>query len=146
VDITDVHMDAEARFVRPGVIAYSKPHAIAIDLWQELSAEIREILGRETDAKGRRLEVHTIEEPDPRGLVESDHDELSASYVNFYFVNDGLIIPKFGDEERDQNALEILQALLPERAIRQVYASAIPLTGGVLHCVTQQVLMVNPGQ
>jgi agmatine deiminase len=66
--------------------------------------------------------------------------------VNFYFVNDGLIIPKFGDEERDQNALEILQALLPERVIRQVYASAIPLTGGVLHCVTQQILMVNPGQ
>ncbi|KAJ6034639.1 hypothetical protein N7499_001858 [Penicillium canescens] len=146
VDITDVHVDAEARFVRPGVIAYSKPHTIAIDLWQELSAEIHEILGRETDAKGRRLQVHTIEEPDPRGLVKSDHDELSASYVNFYFVNDGLIIPKFGDEERDQNALEILQALLPERVIRQVYASAIPLTGGVLHCVTQQVLMVNPGQ
>jgi agmatine deiminase len=139
VDITDVHMDAEARFVRPGVIAYSKPHAIAIDLWQELSTEIREILDRETDAKGRRLQIHPIEEPDPRGLVKSDHDELSASYVNFYFVNGGLIIPKFGDRERDQKALEMFQALLPERVIRQVYANAIPLTGGVLHCVTQQV-------
>ena len=139
VDITDVHMDAEARFVRPGVIAYSKPHAIAIDLWKDLSAEILDILGRETDAKGRRLQIHTIEEPDPRGLVKSDHDELSASYVNFYFVNDGLIIPKFGDDERDQRALETFQALMPERVVRQVYASAIPLTGGVIHCVTQQV-------
>ncbi|KGO44540.1 Peptidyl-arginine deiminase, Porphyromonas-type [Penicillium expansum] len=139
VDITDVHMDAEARFVRPGVIAYSKPHAIAIDLWKELSTEIREILDRETDAKGRRLQIHTIEEPDPRGLVKSEHEELAASYVNFYFVNGGLIIPKFGDGERDQKALEMFQALLPERVIRQVYANAIPLTGGVLHCVTQQV-------
>ena len=51
VDITDVQIDAEARFVRPGVIAHSKPHAIAIDLWQELSAEICEILSRETDAR-----------------------------------------------------------------------------------------------
>ncbi|KAJ5322560.1 hypothetical protein N7452_010849 [Penicillium brevicompactum] len=138
VDITDVHMDAEARFVRPGVIAYSKPHAVSIELWQELSAEIRDILGRETDAKGRRLEIHTIEEPDPRGLMTSD-EELAASYVNFYFVNGGLIIPKFGDKERDQRALEVLQSLVPERVVRQVYASAIPLTGGVLHCVTQQV-------
>jgi agmatine deiminase len=38
----------------------------------------------------------------------------SASYVNFYFVNGGLIIPKFGDRERDQKALEMFQALLPE--------------------------------
>ncbi|OQE39792.1 hypothetical protein PENCOP_c006G03796 [Penicillium coprophilum] len=139
VDITDVHMDAEARFVRPGVIAYSKPHAISPNLWKELSTEILEILDRETDAKGRRLQIHTIEEPDPRGLVKSDHDELSASYVNFYFVNGGLIVPKFGDVERDQTALAMFQQLLPEREIRQVYVNAIPLTGGVLHCVTQQV-------
>ncbi|CAL5871404.1 uncharacterized protein PFLUO_LOCUS5654 [Penicillium psychrofluorescens] len=139
VDITDVHMDAEARFIRPGVIVYSKPYDMAPDLWKELSTEIREILGRETDAKGRSFEIHTIEEPDPRGLVKSADDELAASYVNFYFVNGGLIIPKFGDKQRDQKALEILQALVPERVVKQVYTNAIPLTGGVLHCVTQQV-------
>ena len=138
-DITDVHMDAEARFVRPGVIVYSKPHDIATDEWKELSAEILEILSRECDARGRQLKIHTIEEPDPRGLVRSVDDELAASYVNFYFVNGGLIIPKVGDAERDQKALEILQELLPERVVRQVYTNAIPLTGGVLHCVTQQV-------
>jgi agmatine deiminase len=139
VDITDVHMDAEARFIRPGVIVYSKPHDMALDIWKELSTEIREILGRETDAKGRSLEIHTIEEPDPCGLGKSVDDELAASYVNFYFVNGGLIIPKFGDEQRDQKALEILQALLPQRVVKQVYTNAIPLTGGALHCVTQQV-------
>lgn len=138
-DITDVHMDAEARFIRPGVIVYSKPHHVAADLWKKISGEIWEVLIREKDAKGRALEVYTIQEPDPRGLTKTEQDELSASYVNFYFVNGGLIIPKFGDEERDQQALEILSSLLPDRVIRQVYANAIPLTGGVLHCVTQQV-------
>lgn len=142
-DITDVHMDAEARFVRPGVVAYSKPHDTAIDLWKEISAEIREILERETDARGRRLEIHTIEEPDPRNLVHTTDDKLAASYVNFYFVNGGLVIPKFGDEERDRRALETMQALLPERVVRQVYTNAIPLTGGVVHCVTQQVPVIG---
>lgn len=139
VDITDVHMDAEARFVRPGVIVYSKPHATAPELWTELSTEIRRILDGQTDAKGRRFEIHTLEEPDPRGLVGSAEDELAASYVNFYFVNGGLVVPRFGDDDRDQRALHLLQELLPGRAIRPVYTNALPLTGGVLHCVTQQV-------
>ncbi|KAJ5094621.1 Peptidyl-arginine deiminase Porphyromonas-type [Penicillium angulare] len=138
-DITDVHMDAEARFIRPGVVLFSKPHDVAPDLWKEISAEIWESLIHEKDAKGRSLEIYTIQEPDPRGLTKTDEEELSARYVNFYFVNGGLIIPKFGDEERDQHALEILSSLMPDRVIRQVYANAIPLTGGGLHCVTQQV-------
>jgi agmatine deiminase len=139
MDITDAHMDAEARFVRPGVIVTTRPHEGEINAWNEMSAEIHEILDRETDARGRRMEIHSIDEPDPRGLVKSPEDELITSYVNFVFVNGGLIIPKYGDELKDQQALQTLQALMPERAIRQVYTNAIPLTGGVLHCVTQQV-------
>ncbi|KAJ5646362.1 hypothetical protein N7490_002734 [Penicillium lividum] len=139
VNITDVHMAAKARFVRPGVVVYSRPHETAGDVWKEISEEIRGILARELDSKGRILQIHTIEEPNPRGLTSNADDELAASYVNFYFVNGGLIIPKFGDEERDQRSLELLSSLLPDRVIRQVYTNAIPLTGGMLHCVTQQV-------
>ncbi|KAJ5914620.1 Peptidyl-arginine deiminase Porphyromonas-type [Penicillium tannophilum] len=139
VNITDVHMDTKARFVRPGVIVYSKPHHMAVDVWKDISTEIWEILGRERDSNGRTLQIHTIEEPDPQGLTSSADDELSASYVNFYFFNGGLIIPKFGDEERDQKALGLLSSLVPDRVVRQVYTNAISLTGGVLHRVTQQV-------
>ncbi|OQD68485.1 hypothetical protein PENDEC_c035G04539 [Penicillium decumbens] len=138
-DITDAHMDAEARFVRPGVVVATKPYDGQVDVWSEMSAEIHAILDRETDARGRRLQVHTIDEPDPRNLVKSPQGELVTSYVNFVFVNGGLIIPKYGDEVKDQQALQTLQTLMPERIIRQVYTNAIPLTGGVLHCVTQQI-------
>ncbi|KAJ5664857.1 uncharacterized protein N7477_007305 [Penicillium maclennaniae] len=139
LDITDAHMDAEARFVRPGVVVITRPHEGEIDVWNEMSAEIHEILVRETDAKGRRIEIHSIDEPDPRDLVQNPDDELITSYVNFIFVNGGLIIPKYGDALKDQQALQTLQTLMPERVIRQVYSNAIPLTGGVLHCVTQQI-------
>ncbi|KAJ5994251.1 hypothetical protein N7451_009975 [Penicillium sp. IBT 35674x] len=139
VNITDVHMDTKARFVRPGVIVYSKPHYMAVDVWKKVSAEIWETLGRERDSNGRTLQIHTIEEPDPQGLTSGADDELSASYVDFYFVNGGLIIPKFGDEDRDQRALELLSSLMPDRIVRQVYTNAMPLSGGGLHRVTQQV-------
>lgn len=139
IDITDDHMDAEARFVRPGVVVHSKPHDMGPALWKELSEEIQEILGRSTDAKGRKLEVHILEEPDPSKMVSSEDEEPAISYVNFHFVNGGVVIPQFGDEERDQKALDLMQRLLPDKKIRQVRVNAIPLTGGVLHCVTQQV-------
>lgn len=143
IDITDEHMDASARFIRPGVVVYSKPHDMAPAVWHELSTETHEILHRETDAKGRRLQVHVLEEPGPSDIGTSPDEEPAVSYVNFYFVNGGLVIPQFGDEERDLKALELLQHLLPGRVVRQVPVNAIPLTGGVLHCITQQVPAIH---
>ncbi|KAJ5637039.1 hypothetical protein N7490_006918 [Penicillium lividum] len=143
LDITDCHIDAEARFVRPGVVVVCKPHAKCEPVYWDIYREAREILDTVTDARGRRLEVHDIEEPDPelvKGDVDGEEDGPAASYVNFYFVNGGLVIPAFGDVEADRKALEIMQSLVPEREVRQVAVNALPRTGGVLHCTTQQVL------
>ncbi|OQD75406.1 hypothetical protein PENDEC_c007G07060 [Penicillium decumbens] len=143
LDITDCHIDAEARFVRPGVVVVSKPHSSAEQVYWDIYNEIRAVLDNVTDAQGRKLEVHDIEEPDPvmmKGDIPGEEDVPAASYVNFYFVNGGLVIPAFGDPEPDRRAFELLQKLAPEREVRQVIVNALPRTGGVLHCVTQQVL------
>ncbi|KAJ5776854.1 hypothetical protein N7520_000100 [Penicillium odoratum] len=143
LDITDCHIDAEARFVRPGVVVVCKPHAKCEPVYWDIYREAREILDTVTDARGRRLKVYDIEEPDPelvKGDVDGEEDGPAASYVNFYFVNGGLVMPAFGDVEADQKALEIIQSLVPEREVRQVAVNALPRTGGVLHCTTQQVL------
>ncbi|KAF9883914.1 hypothetical protein FE257_002657 [Aspergillus nanangensis] len=139
LDITDAHLDAEVRFVRPGVVLWSKHHPEAPEEWLPLSQEILDVLQQETDAKGRKLEIHTVAEPPPSLLPMTDDDEFVASYVNFYFCNGGLIMPKFGADEYDRKALETIQALMPDRQVRQVLLRAIPLSGGVIHCVTQQV-------
>lgn len=143
LDITDCHIDAEARFVRPGVVVVCKPHAKCEPVYWDIYREAREILDAATDAQGRRLQVHDIEEPDPelvKGNVAGEEDGPAASYVNFYFVNGGLVIPAFGDLEADRKALEMMRSLVPEREVRQVAVNALPRTGGVLHCTTQQVL------
>lgn len=145
LDITDCHIDAEARFIRPGVVVLCKPHPSCEPVYFDIYREIREILERETDAQGRRFEIHDIVEPDPilvKGDVHVVGEEIwpAASYVNFYFVNGGLVIPAFGDGEADRRALEILKRLVPEREVVQVAVNALPRTGGVLHCTTQQVV------
>ncbi|KAJ5112474.1 hypothetical protein N7532_000519 [Penicillium argentinense] len=143
LDITDYHIDAEARFIRPGVVVVGKPHVKCRKVFWDVYHEMREILDVATDAQGRKLEVIDIEEPDPelvQGDVPGEEKDVAASYVNFYFTNGGLVIPAFGDAEMDQRALETLQNLVPEREVRQVAVNALPRTGGVLHCTTQQVL------
>lgn len=142
LDITDVHADAEVNFVQPGVVVLSRPHPSASEPWKEIYREIREILSQSLDAKGRRFEVHTVDEPDP-GSLESPSDDPATNYVNFYFVNGGLIIPQFGDVFRDQEALETFQKLCPDRVIQPVRVVELPFEGGVIHCSTQPVLSVE---
>ncbi|KAB8207932.1 peptidyl-arginine deiminase domain protein [Aspergillus parasiticus] len=141
LDITDCHLDAEVRFVRPGVVVMTRhsPDAVDGQEWIKCGEEILETLQNDTDAKGRKFETHFIDEPDPKSLGILPKDEFVSSYLNSYFCNGGLIIPAFGSDTHDRRALETWQSLLPDRKVRQVPLRTIPISGGVIHCVTQQV-------
>ncbi|KAH8808652.1 putative porphyromonas-type peptidyl-arginine deiminase [Xylogone sp. PMI_703] len=146
LDVTDVHIDAELSIIRPGVVVLSRPHPSAPQPWKEIYEEISDILKRETDAKGRHFEIHTIDEPDPECLLLDPHapyEDPATNYVNFYFVNGGLIVPLFGDKLRDQEVMATMQRVCPDRVVRGVSVRALPLTGGVLHCATQPVIDIE---
>jgi agmatine deiminase len=64
-------------------------------------------------------------------------DRLSASYVNFYVANGGVVMPLFGDHA-DQAALETVGRLFPGREVTGVPSREILLGGGNIHCITQQ--------
>ena len=68
-------------------------------------------------------------------------ERLAASYVNFYFGNDCVLVPQFGGEfaEDDARALEILRSCIRGREIVPVSARCILLGGGNIHCITQQI-------
>ncbi|MNP46927.1 putative agmatine deiminase [compost metagenome] len=63
------------------------------------------------------------------------------SYLNFYFVNGGIILPVFGADaaETDRLAEETLSRIFPGRRIRTVDGMAIIKEGGNVHCTTQQM-------
>jgi agmatine/peptidylarginine deiminase len=146
LDITDVHADAEVQFVRPGVIVISRPHASAQKEWHDVHQQVMDVLRGELDARGRQFEIHTIDEPDPQLVLASGpgcEEDPATNYVNFYYVNGGVILPKFGDEEMDRRAMETMQKLRPDRIVKQVHVNALPLTGGVIHCATQPVIEVR---
>jgi agmatine deiminase len=150
-DETSGHVDNLVCFIRPGVVALTWTEDPA-DPQYERSQEAFEYLSSVTDARGRRLDIHKIHQPNPvlirpeeaegvdavaGTLPRTSGDRLAASYINFYFCNGALIVPAF-DDPHDQPALETLHCLIPERKVVSLPAREILLGGGNIHCITQQ--------
>ncbi len=150
-DETSGHVDNICCFIRPGVVALSWTED-KHDPQYEISQECFNILKSATDTRGRTIEVHKIHQPDPititkiesQGvklqegtLLREEGTRLAGSYINFYFVNGGIIVPVFNDPH-DSPAIAALAQLLPERRVVGVPAREILLGGGNIHCFTKQ--------
>ncbi len=131
---TDGHVDTLAAFVKPGVVVvHGQPDPAHPD--HGAAGEIADLLRSETDAKGRAFEVIVLDAPAP--IFDDDGEEVTASYVNFSFVNGGAVLCAFGDPQ-DQVAVDTIGRLLPGREIATVDAVPIFRGGGGVHCITQQ--------
>lgn len=155
-DETNEHVDNVCAFIRPGevVLAWTDNED---DPQYALSKASLDALEASTDAKGRKVVVHKLPIPDvPVCIAEEEvqgydfedgedmreaGERLAASYVNFYFSNDSVVLPAFGGENEtsDKRAAEILAKLCPERKIVSIPARAILTGGGNIHCITQQL-------
>ncbi|MDF2721655.1 MAG: agmatine deiminase [Paenibacillus sp.] len=136
-DETDGHVDNIACFGAPGQVIMQVCDDPEDDNYAITQENLR-ILAEATDAKGRKLEVVPIQQPP---LATYEDSRLTLSYINFYFVNGGIILPVFGGpaEQTDRLAIETLQRLYPERRIRTVDGMAVIREGGNVHCTTQQM-------
>jgi agmatine deiminase len=68
---------------------------------------------------------------------------MAASYVNYYLANDAVIVPQYGAPQ-DQEAVQRLQSIFPNRKAVGVQTREIVLGGGNIHCITQQQPMRGP--
>lgn len=132
-DVTDDHIDVTSRFVRPGVVMVQLPPRDRTDVWAKDAREQFAILSAATDAKGRRLQVITIEGPDK---VRSRSDKFVDSYLNFHVVNGAVITAQFGDRAKDAAAKATLAAAYPGREVIQLDVDRLMTGGGGIHCST----------
>jgi len=150
-DETDGHVDNLCAFLRPGVVALSWTEDTG-DPQYPISLDAFNRLTKASDARGRKLEVYKIVQPQPVLISEAESkgvlltegtlprrsgDRMAASYVNFYLCNGGVIVPTFSDPH-DGEALDALRKLMPQRQVVGVPAREILLGGGNIHCITQQ--------
>ena len=159
-DETDEHIDNVCAFIAPAevVLAWTDNEN---DPQYPLSKASLDVLLSETDAKGRKIKVHKLPIPavpvcvgekDMEGYIFEDGEDtrevgerLAASYVNFYFANNSVILPQFGgeNEESDKLAFSIMRRLCPDRRIVPIQAREIILGGGNIHCITQQIPLLE---
>jgi agmatine deiminase len=120
---TDGHVDGVARFVKPGVV-----------LVDQGLRETVEFLRQAQDAKGRKLQV--IEVPQPEKMHSGA--TFCNCYLNFYFANGAVVMPQFGDKKADDRAHSIVAESYPQRKIYPIQLNTLASGGGLIHCVTQQ--------
>ena len=130
---TDGHVDGIAVFVAPGVVLIEGADDPA-DPWRAIKQANIDALKGETDARGRPIRLVKIPEADESCAVG---ERFCLSYVNAYFCNGGVVMPRYGTRSDDE-AREIYEDLFPEARVAMVDIRDIAVGGGGIHCITQQ--------
>jgi len=127
------HVDIVATFTAPGrLLVHDQRDDSHPDV--AVSAEVIDLLSRETDADGRPLEVVRL--PAPKTLVD-DIGWVDYSYVNHFVLNGAVVACSF-DDPVDAEARDVIADAYPGRSVVTVDARALFARGGGVHCITQQ--------
>ena len=149
-DETDGHIDDLACFAAPARIVMQWTDDPA-DPQRDIYREAFDILSAETDARGRRFEIHRLAAPAPAVWTAAeaaglDHGEgaldreagtrIAASYVNYYVGNGVVVVPEFGDPN-DAAAQRALAEIFPDHRVVGIAGTReILLGGGNIACIT----------
>ena len=135
-DDTDSHIDTLARLAPGNVILYVKCDNAADEQYPELQlmeAELRAM----TDARGRPFELVPL--PCPDAIVDEDGNRLPATYANFLITNGQVLVPTYGQEEKDLAALEAIGQVFKGYNVVGIDCNALIKQHGSLHCITMQI-------
>ncbi|MCV3424133.1 agmatine deiminase family protein [Campylobacter sp. IFREMER_LSEM_CL1085] len=125
-DDTDHHIDTLARFINENTIAYCVCKDENDEHYKPLKAMEEEL---------KKTGFDLLELPLPKPLY-FEGKRLGATYANFVFVNGGLIVPTYNDEN-DALVLENLQKACKDRKVVGVDARVFLRQNGSLHCSCQ---------
>jgi len=125
-DDTDGHIDTLARFVNRGAIVFQSLRDD--DRTRALNNQLEGL----RDANGRPYRLTAL--PAPRDLEPG----TAASYANFILINDAVLVPSYGSASDDE-ALNLLDGLFPDRRAVPVDARVLVGQGGGPHCASMQI-------
>lgn len=137
-DDTDGHIDDIARFVNPTTIVCAYEEDMSDDNYPFLK-ENYELLLEAKDQDGDQFNIIKLPMP---GFVGYEQGRLPASYTNFFIGNTVILVPIFG-HNNDQQALDIIQDIFPDRTVVGIPSNDLVYGFGAIHCITQQKPALN---
>lgn len=133
-DDTDSHIDTLARFAPDDTIVYIYEDTDqSAQSWGLKSMKSQLEAFRTREGKPYRL----VQLPMPAPVIFED-EILPATYANFLIINGAVLMPTYGQPEKDQEAMNALQTAFPDREIVGIDCRVLVKQHGSLHCVTMQ--------
>jgi agmatine/peptidylarginine deiminase len=134
-DDTDGHIDTLIRFCSPDTLCYTRctdPDDADFEALQAMEQELHTL----RDASGQPYGLVPL--PTPTPVYDREGRRLPAGYANFLIINGAVLVPTYEVPE-DEDALQTVGTLFPERAILPVDCRPLIRQGGSLHCITMQL-------
>ena len=132
-DDTGGHIDTLARFIDDNTIIYTACHDPDHPNYSCLLLLLTQ-LRTLTTKQGEPYQLIPL--PLPKKSIKLDEDIYApASYVNFVFINGGVLVPMH-DDQHDQMALDIFTSACPDRKVIGINAMPLLKQFGSLHCAT----------
>ena len=133
-DDTDGHIDTIVRCAPRNTLIYvscddanDEQHTD----FEALKLQLQELRNNE----GHPYRLIAVPMPD---AIYEDGYRLPATYANFVIINGAVIVPTYGQPEKDTQALEAIRRAFPEREAIGIDARTVIRQHGSLHCLTMQ--------
>lgn len=134
-DDTDSHIDTLARLAPDNTILYvgcDNPDDENFEGLKAMEQELKEL--RRSDG----LPYNLIALPSPDPIYDEDGMRLPATYANFLILNNAVLLPIYGQEQKDFLASQMLKIAFPDHIIEAIDCNALIKQHGSLHCITMQ--------
>ncbi|MCW3806663.1 agmatine deiminase family protein [Plebeiibacterium marinum] len=133
-DDTDSHIDTLARVCSKNTLAYVKCDNESDEHFEALKL-MEEQLKSFSNADGELYNLVAL--PWPDACYDDMGMRIPATYANFLIVNGGVLVPVY-NVPQDQEALEVIQRIFPDRKVVGLNCRPLIDQHGSLHCITMQ--------
>lgn len=134
-DDTDGHIDTTVRICPDDTLLYVGCDDEADEQYADFKALEQELQTLTTE-EGKPYRLLKLPMPD---RMEFDGERLPATYANFLIINGAVIVPVYGQGEKDEEAKATVAKAFLGREIVAVDASVIVRQHGSIHCLTMQL-------
>ena len=135
-DDTDGHIDTLARFAPDNTIVYVSCNDSADEHYAELN-EMKLDLLEFTNVYGEPYRLIGLPMPNP--IFDENGQRLPATYANFLVCNGAVLMPTYGQPEKDALAIDCIKEAYPDRDIVGIDCTPLIKQHGSLHCATMQL-------
>lgn len=134
-DDTDGHIDTLVRIAPNDTILYVNCNDKEDPQYDQLKAMEDEIKHLRT-MEGHPYRLLPLEIPAP---IYYEGERLPATYANYLIINGSVIVPTYGQQDKDRKALDTIAEAFPDRKIKGIDSNNIIIQHGSIHCCTMQL-------